>query len=69
MSADKTKLFLFPEGTRNKGGQEMLPFKKGAFHMAISCQAPIMPIVYSPYYFINTKTRYFGSGNVYFTFF
>ena len=32
-----------PEGTRAQPG-EMLPFKKGAFHMAVEAGAPIVPI-------------------------
>jgi 1-acyl-sn-glycerol-3-phosphate acyltransferase len=34
---------VFPEGTRSPS-DEMLPFKKGAFVMAIKAQAPIVPI-------------------------
>ena len=30
-------LWIFAEGTRNHEGG-MLPFKKGAFHMAVNCQ-------------------------------
>src|SRR5260370_30298891 len=32
-----------PEGTRARPG-EMLPFKKGAFHMAIEAGVPIVPV-------------------------
>lgn len=36
-------LILFPEGTRSTHGH-LLPFKRGAFVMAIQNQAPIIPI-------------------------
>src|SRR5437588_3588687 len=34
---------VFPEGTRSPT-DEMLPFKKGAFVMAIKAQAPVVPV-------------------------
>jgi 1-acyl-sn-glycerol-3-phosphate acyltransferase len=34
---------VFPEGTRS-ATEEMLPFKKGAFIMAIKAQAPVVPV-------------------------
>jgi 1-acyl-sn-glycerol-3-phosphate acyltransferase len=39
-------LAIFPEGTRSKTG-EMLPFKKGAFHVAASAGFPLVPVVCS----------------------
>ncbi|KAJ1520860.1 hypothetical protein ONE63_003947 [Megalurothrips usitatus] len=60
---DKIKLWIFPEGTRKNTG-EIHPFKKGAFHVAVSAQLPILPVVYSPYYFLDDGRRTLDSGNV-----
>ncbi len=43
-----TSIWVFAEGTRNRG-ENMLPFKNGAFKMAIEAQVPIIPICVSSY--------------------
>jgi 1-acyl-sn-glycerol-3-phosphate acyltransferase len=40
----KMKVVIFPEGTRNKG-LGLLPFKKGAFVLALNLQADIIPVI------------------------
>lgn len=64
----QTKIWLFPEGTRNKDFTKLLPFKKGAFNIAVAAQVPIIPVVFSPYYFINRKKYIFNKGRVHITF-
>jgi 1-acyl-sn-glycerol-3-phosphate acyltransferase len=44
----KVSIWIFPEGTRNKTGESILPFKRGAFHMALQAQVPVVPIVCGP---------------------
>jgi len=64
LKKDKTKLMVFPEGYRNNAGN-IDEFKKGAFHMAIQGQVPILPLVFSSYNsFLNEKERTFGCGRV-----
>lgn len=58
----QTKLWLFPEGTRNKEFTKLKPFKKGAFKIAVNAQVPIIPVVFSPYYFLNPKKYLFNKG-------
>ncbi|XP_070377698.1 1-acyl-sn-glycerol-3-phosphate acyltransferase alpha-like isoform X2 [Dermacentor albipictus] len=58
----KVSFLLFPEGTRN-AEPKMLPFKKGAFHMAVNSQAPVLPLVLSNYKsFFCDKERKFNDG-------
>ena len=46
MKASRQSVFIFPEGTRSYAEEPtLLPFKKGAFHMAIQAGVPIVPVV------------------------
>ncbi|CAB1318814.1 unnamed protein product [Coregonus sp. 'balchen'] len=64
MLDDQIRLWVFPEGTRNQRG-DLLPFKKGAFHLAVQAQAPIIPIVFSSYSnFYLRKEKQFNSGTI-----
>lgn len=50
----KGGLFMFPEGTRSYSSTPtLLPFKKGAFHLAVQAQIPVIPLVVS-----NTSNLY-----------
>jgi 1-acyl-sn-glycerol-3-phosphate acyltransferase len=57
---------IFPEGTRNKiSNTELLPFKKGAFHIAFSKGLPIVPVVCSSLKNIAVWERFeLGGGTV-----
>ncbi|KAM3187157.1 hypothetical protein ACTXT7_002854 [Hymenolepis weldensis] len=53
-------MFIFPEGTRNRNEDSILPFKKGAFHLAIQAHLPIVPVVISSYQsFLDHKKKVF----------
>ncbi|XP_046949734.1 1-acyl-sn-glycerol-3-phosphate acyltransferase beta [Lynx rufus] len=64
MVRENLKVWVYPEGTRNDNG-DLLPFKKGAFYLAIQAQVPIIPVVYSSFSsFYNYKTKFFTSGTI-----
>lgn len=48
LTTKNTSIWVFAEGTRNRGSN-LLPFKKGAFIMAIEAGVPIVPICVSSY--------------------
>lgn len=39
---DEVSVALYPEGTRNRGNEVLLPFRKGAFKVAQKAQVPIV---------------------------
>jgi lysophosphatidate acyltransferase len=63
---DKQNVYMFPEGTRSYAKEPMLlPFKKGAFHLAVQAGVPIIPVVvanYSDVLFV--QSRKFISGTI-----
>ncbi|NXT24024.1 PLCB acyltransferase, partial [Syrrhaptes paradoxus] len=64
MTAENVKVWVYPEGTRNCTG-DLLPFKKGAFHLAVQAQVPVIPVVYSSFTtFYNPKKKLFTSGKI-----
>jgi lysophosphatidate acyltransferase len=64
LKKEKTKLWVFAEGYRNHSGS-IDEFKRGAFHMAIQSQVPIVPVVFSSYkLFMRKNEKVFNSGEV-----
>ncbi|XP_043939122.1 1-acyl-sn-glycerol-3-phosphate acyltransferase alpha [Protopterus annectens] len=62
MIKEDVRVWIFPEGTRNHDGS-MLPFKRGAFHLAVQAQVPIIPVVMSSYRdFFNKYEKKFTTG-------
>lgn len=50
MQKKKQSVYMFPEGTRSYAKEPMLlPFKKGAFHLAVQAGVPIVPVVVANY--------------------
>lgn len=55
-------IMMFPEGTRSRG--ELLPFKDGAFSLAIRAQVPVLPIALAGTHEMRPKhSRWFGKAN------
>jgi len=56
MKKEGLSLWIYPEGTRHMSeSPDMLPFKKGGFHLAINAGIPIVPIVVENYWHIYRK--------------
>lgn len=55
-------VMMFPEGTRSSD-ETLLPFKDGAFHLAISAGVPILPIALAGTHAMRPKhSRWFGKA-------
>ncbi|KAF8975366.1 1-acylglycerol-3-phosphate O-acyltransferase [Entomortierella lignicola] len=66
MKKHNSGIWIFPEGTRSRlDTADLLPFKKGAFHLAIQSGHPILPIVSQGYSHIyDSSKRYFPGGKL-----
>jgi lysophosphatidate acyltransferase len=62
----RQSVYMFPEGTRSYAKEpSVLPFKKGAFHLAVQAQVPIIPVVVANYSHIYyPKGFIFKSGRI-----
>ncbi|UPX09359.1 1-acylglycerol-3-phosphate O-acyltransferase [Ascochyta rabiei] len=66
MRNDRQSVFIFPEGTRSYASEPtLLPFKKGAFHLAVQAQVPIVPVVAANYsHVLDMKSKIVRPGVV-----
>ncbi|KAG0647575.1 putative 1-acyl-sn-glycerol-3-phosphate acyltransferase [Hyphodiscus hymeniophilus] len=66
ITTEKQSVYMFPEGTRSYSKEPMLlPFKKGAFHLAVQAGVPIVPVVAANYSdVLYVKSWRFRSGSI-----
>lgn len=62
----RQSVYMFPEGTRSYAKEpELLPFKKGAFYLAIQARVPIVPCVVANYsHILYLKSMVFRAGHI-----
>ncbi|KAK0447790.1 hypothetical protein EV421DRAFT_1788206 [Armillaria borealis] len=64
MNSGGVSLWMYPEGTRHLSeDNNLLPLKKGGFHLAIQSGIPIVPIVAENYWWLYRK-GFFGTGKI-----
>jgi lysophosphatidate acyltransferase len=66
MKAMRQSVYMFPEGTRSYYEQPgLLPFKKGAFHLAVQAGVPLVPIVVENYsHVLSVSPLRFRGGDI-----
>lgn len=65
MHKKKLSLWIFPEGTRSGlATPDLLPFKKGPFHLAIQAKVPVVPVVCENYNRLFDSKSRFESGTI-----
>lgn len=66
MKTHQQSVFIFPEGTRSYSDEAMLlPFKKGAFHLAVRAGVPIVPVVTENYaHIMSPRAWRFDAGTI-----
>jgi lysophosphatidate acyltransferase len=66
ITTEKQSVYMFPEGTRSYSKEPiLLPFKKGAFHLAVQAGVPIVPVVVANYSdVLHVKSWRFRSGSI-----
>ena len=62
----RQNVFIFPEGTRSYAREPvMLPFKKGAFHLAIQAGVDVCPVVAENYSrVLDVRAKRFVGGTI-----
>ncbi|KAG0709908.1 hypothetical protein DFH29DRAFT_792958 [Suillus ampliporus] len=64
MKSKGISLMMYPEGTRHcQEVPSLLPFKKGAFHLAVQAGIPVIPVICENYWRIYHK-GVFGTGTI-----
>lgn len=66
MKTKRQNVYMFPEGTRSYYKDPgLLPFKKGAFHLAVQAGVPIVPVVVENYsHILHAQGWTFRSGTI-----
>ena len=66
MHKNRQSVYIFPEGTRSYYDHpDLLHFKKGAFHLAVQAQVPIIPIAIANYSnVLDVRRKLFRPGTI-----